>query len=241
MEDVVEKVVTTASRRLADELTLDELARIAMFSKFHFSRMFRKVTGISPGRFLSAMRLHEAKRLLVTTSLSVADISYQVGYTSVGSFTSRFTASVGVPPTEFRRLGGYAPLIPEAGCASSARGATLMGRIQPPAGDFQGPTFVGVFPTPVPEGQPVQCTVLDRPGRWSFTDLSAGRWYVLAVSVASTAGAPVPRLAGELPTMVGRAGPIDVPARATTVHSQVRLEPMRPTDPPVLLALLDIP
>lgn len=87
LEKAVRRVIETMREHLGDELTIDDMARTAMFSKFHFSRVFRQVTGISPGRFLSALRLQEAKRLLLSTSLSVADISIQVGYSSVGTFS----------------------------------------------------------------------------------------------------------------------------------------------------------
>ena len=69
---------------IGEELTVDDMARAAMFSKFHFTRVFQRVTGVSPGRFLSAMRLQRAKDLLLTTSMNVADISVHVGYNSVG-------------------------------------------------------------------------------------------------------------------------------------------------------------
>src|SRR4051794_801763 len=107
IEQAVERAIGTMRDNLAEQLTVDDMARSAMFSKFHFSRIFRRVTGVSPGRFLSAIRLQEAKRLLVTTSLNVADISLRVGYTSVGTFSTRFTRSVGLSPTRYRRLGGF--------------------------------------------------------------------------------------------------------------------------------------
>src|ERR1043165_8139811 len=90
------RATATMRSNLGDSLAIDDLARSAMFSKFHFSRVFQRVTGVSPGRFLSAMRLEEAKRLLVSTSFTVADISHRVGYNSVGTFSSRFRSSVGV-------------------------------------------------------------------------------------------------------------------------------------------------
>src|SRR5437870_395167 len=61
MEDVAEQAVLRAiaamRERLDEQLTVDDLARAAMFSKFHFTRLFQRLTGVSPGRFLSALRL----------------------------------------------------------------------------------------------------------------------------------------------------------------------------------------
>ena len=100
MQDTSEKAVLRAIEtmhdRLGDPLTVDDMARAAMFSKFHFTRMFQRVTGVSPGRFLSALRLQRAKELLVSTPMNVADISVTVGYNSVGTFSSRFSRSVGM-------------------------------------------------------------------------------------------------------------------------------------------------
>lgn len=108
MQDAVKRVIQFMNERLDEPMTIDDLARAAGFSKFHFTRLFHRETGLSPARFLSALRMEEAKRLLVTTTLRVADISLQVGYTSIGTFTTRFTTSVGVSPTRYRR--GERPL-----------------------------------------------------------------------------------------------------------------------------------
>src|SRR5919198_4395024 len=102
----VERAIETMQENLGERLTIDDMARSALFSKFHFSRVFQRVTGVSPGRFLSAMRLEEAKRLLVSTSYTVSDISHRVGYKSVGTFSTRFRSSVGVSPSTYRQLGG---------------------------------------------------------------------------------------------------------------------------------------
>ncbi|MCP2330771.1 AraC-type DNA-binding protein [Actinoalloteichus cyanogriseus DSM 43889] len=106
----IDQAVWQAIDRILDNVgemvTVEDLARAARYSKFHFSRAFQRVTGISPGRFLAAVRIQEAKRLLGTTSLSVAEISHRVGYASVGAFGSRFASTVGVSPTTFRRMVG---------------------------------------------------------------------------------------------------------------------------------------
>ncbi|SDH41746.1 Helix-turn-helix domain-containing protein [Sinosporangium album] len=109
IEEAVNRAIDTMYKNIGQQLTVEDIARTAMFSKFHFSRMFRQVTGVSPGRFLTDVRLREAKRLLLSTSLSVADISSRVGYTSVGTFSTRFKSSVGVAPTEYRRCRGAVP------------------------------------------------------------------------------------------------------------------------------------
>ena len=101
--EAVDRAKQTMESPYGDELTVEELARSALFSRFHFSRMFQQVTGVSPGRYLSSLRLEEAKRLLRTTDMKIIDITYNVGYSSVGTFSSRFSKDVGMSPSEYRR------------------------------------------------------------------------------------------------------------------------------------------
>src|SRR5215475_14067739 len=102
----VESAISRMWESYGEPLSLSDIAKSAILSRFHFCRVFREATGVSPGRFLSPVRIYQAKRLLVSTSLSVTDISLAVGYNSLGSFTNRFTESVGASPTRFRRMWG---------------------------------------------------------------------------------------------------------------------------------------
>ncbi|MBL0885607.1 helix-turn-helix transcriptional regulator [Myceligenerans sp. I2] len=88
--------------RFADALTVDDMAEAALFSKYHFTRLFRDVTGVSPGRYLAAVRMAHAKHLLRTTDMKVVDITVGIGYSSVGTFSSRFRLHVGISPTQYR-------------------------------------------------------------------------------------------------------------------------------------------
>ena len=107
----VERAVQVMHTHLCDLLTLEDLASVACLSPFYFNRVFRRLIGIPPGEFLSALRFQTARRLLLTTSLSVTDICFEVGYTSTGSFTSRFTQLVGLSPRLLRqRAHAFEPL-----------------------------------------------------------------------------------------------------------------------------------
>jgi AraC family transcriptional regulator len=227
---------------LGEPLTVDDLARSAMFSKFHFTRIFRRVTGTSPGRFLSAMRLQQAKQLLVSTTLNVADISNVVGYSSVGTFSSRFTRSVGLSPTAYRRSDGFAPQVgtvgPDKRTYSSV--ARLCGHLRADGFDTPGAIFVGLFPERIPEGRPVRCAVLAGPGPYELDEVPPGRWFVLAQSLTPE---PESLSDDELTTargmLVGTRGPITVRAGSGMMPLDLRLKPPRSVDPPVLLALMD--
>lgn len=223
-ENAVLRAVATMRDHLGEQVTIDDLAHAAIFSKFHFTRVFQRVTGLSPGRFLSAMRLHEAKRLLRTTSMSIIDISVQVGYASVGTFSSRFKASVGLSPTEYRRL-GRVPL-PVNGVPD---GATVRGHIATMPVDR--PVFAGLFRDPIIKGWPVSCTVLRRPGPYELWNVPPGSWHLIAF--AGEGDLPD----GDEPTFLGTYGPIVIRRPTGDRLADVRLNPVRPLDPPVLLAL----
>ncbi|MFC7489246.1 MULTISPECIES: helix-turn-helix transcriptional regulator [unclassified Knoellia] len=103
-------------RGFAQELDLDELATIARLSKFHFLRSFAKVYGLTPLAYLGERRVERAQDLLRTTNLTVTEVCHAVGYSSLGSFSSRFREIVGETPSAFqaRYAVSGAPRIP--GC-----------------------------------------------------------------------------------------------------------------------------
>jgi transcriptional regulator GlxA family with amidase domain len=99
----------------AEPIDLAQLAAIATLSKYHFHRLFRSTYGRTPAAYLSERRIERAQDLLRATNLTVTEVCFAVGFSSLGSFSSRFAAVVGETPSQFqRRYGGQAPRIP--GC-----------------------------------------------------------------------------------------------------------------------------
>ncbi|WP_331741716.1 AraC family transcriptional regulator (plasmid) [Streptomyces sp. NBC_00726] len=243
MEMAILQVIDYMHERLDQDLTTDDLARTARFSKFHFSRMFREVTGVSPGRFLSALRIQEAKRLLVGTGRSVADISAQVGYSSVGTFSSRFKECVGLSPSRFRELdgdfSGLSVQLSRTGASGTAQSFSVHGRIVLPGDRPLGQVFIGLFPSPIPQGSPVQCTIMDGPGPFELRDVGPGTWYLMAASVPY--GSPSVLAGrgrgGPENLSVGRYGPLVVRPGVLLMPADVVLRPVSPLDPPVLIAV----
>ena len=88
--------------RYRDPLDVPTLARTAHLSPAHFSREFRRVFGETPHQYLLTRRLERAAALLRSTDYSVADICFEVGLTSVGSFTTSFRRVYRMTPTEYR-------------------------------------------------------------------------------------------------------------------------------------------
>jgi AraC family transcriptional regulator len=98
----VARVVEFMSAHFNQPLTLDQLAAEAGVSKFHFTRLFRSKVGQSPLGFLTDLRLDSARRMLVTSDLSVAAVGEACGYRAPSHFSAAFAARYGLTPTSFR-------------------------------------------------------------------------------------------------------------------------------------------
>jgi AraC family transcriptional regulator len=85
---------------------LEDAARAACLSPFHFHRSFTQAFGQSPHDFLTRHRLDRARKLLLSTDLSVTDVCLEVGFTSLGSFSTLFRRNFGASPRELRRARG---------------------------------------------------------------------------------------------------------------------------------------
>ena len=90
-------------RNFVDGPDLDELAAIAGMSKYHFLRSFARVYGRTPAAYLSERRVERAQDLLRCTNLTVTEVCHAVGYSSLGSFSSRFAEITGETPSAFAR------------------------------------------------------------------------------------------------------------------------------------------
>ncbi|MGO9971313.1 MAG: helix-turn-helix transcriptional regulator [Solirubrobacteraceae bacterium] len=89
-------------REYARPLDVAALARAALMSTAHFSRKFRATYGETPYAYLMTRRIERAKALLRRGDLSVTEVCMEVGCTSLGSFSARFTQLVGETPTAYR-------------------------------------------------------------------------------------------------------------------------------------------
>jgi len=90
-------------REYAQPLDVEALARDAHMSAGHFSRQFRLAYGESPYGYLMTRRIERAMALLRRGDLSVTEVCFEVGCSSLGTFSSRFTELVGMPPSDYRR------------------------------------------------------------------------------------------------------------------------------------------
>ncbi|MCO5969033.1 helix-turn-helix domain-containing protein [Actinoallomurus soli] len=100
----VRKSIAVMRDRLADPLTLADIAAEVHLSVYHFIRVFREATGETPHRFLTRLRIEQARRLLAGTDLTIGRIAERCGFSSPGSLSSAFLAHVGVRPSAYRKI-----------------------------------------------------------------------------------------------------------------------------------------
>jgi AraC-like DNA-binding protein len=85
-------------------LDLEQISRQACFSRYHFIRLFRQAFDRTPHQYLTQRRIERAKELLTSSRMSVTDVCFEVGFQSLGSFSSLFHKYVGHPPIAYRSM-----------------------------------------------------------------------------------------------------------------------------------------
>ena len=85
------------------KISIDDMAKNACMSKYHFSRLFKESTGESPYKYLCMYRIEKAKELLIKTSLSINEIALRTGFEDTSSFIYLFKKHVFVSPLQFRK------------------------------------------------------------------------------------------------------------------------------------------
>jgi AraC-like DNA-binding protein len=101
---LLRRVRDRIDREYAQPLDVEALARGVNLSAGHLSREFRAAFGESPYSYLMTRRIERAMALLRRGDLSVTEVCFAVGSSSLGTFSTRFTELVGMPPSTYRRL-----------------------------------------------------------------------------------------------------------------------------------------
>jgi AraC-like DNA-binding protein len=189
----IDEVIKYIHQNVYEPLTLSQLAKYIGYSPYHFSRIFKQRTGLSPLYYVSSLRLQKAKELLIRTHLSIRDIGLEIGQQSLGTFTTRFTQRVGVTPAQFRNMAQEADSklhtihkLTEWE-RHSVRQHHQLGYIEGTVDavvPFEGIILIGLFPKPIPEGLPLHGKVLRGLGDFYIGNIKPGTYYLMATSVA---------------------------------------------------------
>jgi AraC-like DNA-binding protein len=100
----VRKSMRLMEESIGGNIALDVVARSAGLSRPHFYKLFRTQTGLTPNLYINTLLMEQAIDKLVGSEIAVADIGYDLGFSSQSGFTRFFAANVGMAPTQYRRV-----------------------------------------------------------------------------------------------------------------------------------------
>lgn len=100
----LQRVLDFIEAKLGDDIALDDLAREACLSPFHFSRLFHDTTGLPPHRYVIERRIRAAQQMLLSGRSSIAEIALDTGFGSQANFARTFRKVTGVTPRQYREL-----------------------------------------------------------------------------------------------------------------------------------------
>lgn len=192
-QHAVEQAIAYMKEHLDEEITSEQLADLVGYSPYHFTRLFKRVTGISPRQYLSALRIESSKHeLLHTKSPSLLNnVLPATGFQSIGSFHTRFKQFVGLSPKKFQNeansLTSHMDEWEHKKLALSSSTDTppviRCEIVTPPS--FRGIIFAGLFPRPIPDQRPIVGTAINQNSRCCiFTRIPSGTYYVLVAGIA---------------------------------------------------------
>ncbi|WP_077325179.1 helix-turn-helix domain-containing protein [Virgibacillus siamensis] len=240
----IDEVISFIHQNLYEPISLSGLAREAAYSPYHFTRIFKERTGLTPQYYVASVRLQKAKDLLINTNLSVRDIGMEIGQQSLGTFTTRFTKRVGLSPSQFRhsrqqagedffalkQLNKSRLLLHDV-----QRKVEVKGIIRGEA-PFDGFVLIGLFPKPIPEGMPLYGTLLFSLGNFSFSNVKPGTYYLMATSVTWDMQ-PIDFLLPHRTLRYKANGPLIVKPNLPVPFLDITLRSPRLDDPPILISL----
>lgn len=244
-EAAVIRVIQEMRRNPAEPLDLDNLAHIASISKFHLVRIFDEITGTTPHHFLASLRIQRAKELLLQADRNITEVCMEVGYNSLGSFSTTFSELVGLSPQEFRAM-------PKR--LNAVQFATAVWRYLAARRKFSGPaiegtvegsrrlrgfTFVGTFTRGVPQGVPFSGTVMIGHGQFRIERPPMDEFHLLAAFVPLSAN--IASMAASIPISLVASMRVHKGSDSQEEKPVLRMRPLRPTDPPIVMALPALP
>jgi AraC-like DNA-binding protein len=237
----VERAIRHMKEHLEDPLDLDTLAQIAAISKFHLVRVFDETTGTTPHHFLSCLRIQRAKELLLKSETTITDVCLEVGYNSLGTFSKTFSELVGLSPQEFRAMPKrltakqFATAIWRYLAARKKfSGPTIEGVVEGPRRP-KGFTFVGTFTRGVPLGVPFSGTVMIGHGKFCIERPALPEFHLLAALMPLSAS--LTEMAANLPISLVASLRVQNRPAVPPEQPRLRLRLLRPTDPPIVMAL----
>ncbi|WP_102262700.1 helix-turn-helix domain-containing protein [Mesobacillus jeotgali] len=240
--ELVSKTIEYMKKNIEEEITSEKLAELAGYSLYHFTRVFKDVTGISPRHFLSALRIEAGKEKLIgPSSGSILRTLLEIGFQSFGTFSSKFKQFVGQSPKQFqnsavklhRFMNDYDEV--NLGEPVSVKSPAVRCTLEVPV-FFKGIIFVGLFPRPIPDQRPVVGIALRGTKKeYVFSKVPPGTYFALATAIPWSLNPRDYFLLSK--NLRGKADcPVEISENNICIVNIKLREPL-PYDPPILINL----
>ncbi|GIN62183.1 AraC family transcriptional regulator [Robertmurraya siralis] len=248
MKEIIVDILTYIKTNLSDELTIEEVAGHFGYSKYHFSREFKRLTGFSAADYLSSIKIERAKQELLKQNFSVTDSSFDAGFSSLGTFSTTFAKKTGLSPREYKKqveslYGITKEYERKSPCTlhyyseekNTEKNNQLSLTIHYPENYESSITFAGLFRSPIPNHKPIVGTALAQTNRHTFTHIPDGDYYLLVCSIEKTMNPLRYFVLNEC--LRGKVEEVLHFPSSEHSHVEVHLRPPLPEDPPILINL----
>lgn len=248
MNEIIVDILTYIKNHLSDELTIEEVADHFGYSKYHFSREFKRLTGFSAADYLSSIKIERAQQELLKQNFSVTDSSFNAGFSSLGTFSTTFAKKTGLSPREYKKqveslYGITKEYEKNSPCSlhnyseenDEGKNNQLSFTVHYPENYQSSITFAGLFHTPIPNHKPIVGTALTQTNRHTFTHIPDGYYYLLVCSIEKTLNPLRYFVLNEC--LRGKVEDVLHFPSSVHAHVDVRLRPPLPEDPPILINL----
>lgn len=247
MKSIISDITNYMREHTDRNLSVAELAQKFGYSKFHFSREFKKLIGVTPNEYWAALKM-ERSLLELSRSSSIINAQLKTGYQSTGTFSSSFLKTTGLTPgqyqNEIKKLGLFDIVKSHEDSgqsiithysfnrkdASALQEKVLSITCNAPE-DFKGIIFVGLFEKPLPTSAPIVGKALIKTAHCIIDQVPNGEYYLLSCAVRGSLNPldyfflnNAPRVMHEMP--------IRFPLENDTEISLTLRDPL-PIDPPI--------
>lgn len=198
MKETITDILAYMKDHASDEITIKEIAAHFGYSKYHFSREFKKLTGFSAADYLSSIKIEQAKQDFLEKKRSITDSSFDAGFSSLGTFSTMFAKKTGLSPREYKnQVESLYHLTQDysdedktttyyAKEIQKEDNHQLSVTIHYPDAYESSITFVGLFNSSIPNHKPIVGAALREKTSHMFTHIPKGEYYLLACSIEKT-------------------------------------------------------
>lgn len=246
MQDVISEILIYMKANLQDEQSIEEIAHHFGYSKYHFSRTFKQVTGFAAADYLSSLKVEQAKQDLLRKQSDVTHASLNAGFMSLGTFSKNFTEKTGLSPREYIKqvdlLYGIAQALDhnevyrdKIDLTDRTKKYQLHAMVQYPTDYAPALIFIGLFHTPIPNHRPIIGVALKDNTQHTFHNIPQGKYYLLTCAIEKTLN-PL-RFFDLSDSLRGR---VEQTISLPSDHNKeftIILRPPLPEDPPILINL----